>query len=57
MPEITITIEEYKELLEQKVASDTFKNLLGCKRIQKVGIYADEVAFLCKLFGIGADNE
>lgn len=55
MQEITITIEEYKELLEQKVATETFKNLLAIKRIQGVGIYGDEVAFLCNLFGINRE--
>ena len=56
MKEITISVEEYNFLQEARVVAEAFANLLSDKLVQERGIYPNELAVLCTMYGIKGEE-
>lgn len=52
MNEITITMQEYKDLIKAQVEYDQLRNLLQHHLEQGCGIYSDNLDTLCRLYRI-----
>ena len=52
MNEVTISTEEYKDLIKAKVEYDQLRNLLETKFAENDFLYSGDVAVISLLFGI-----